>query len=187
MFTLPARSRLRALALAVALVAVAPTLVGSPAEAVFQKITNTSPPTVTVASGDVPEVGSTVTASPGTWKPSSGVNFAYQWLADGSEIADATTSSLAVTSAFLGKKLSVRVTGSGDFLDTPGTATSEQTAAVQNPTMRNVSLPTISRHAQDRATPLVQAPVRGVLPGTYAYQWLADNVAIEGATRPGSY
>lgn len=183
MFTLPARSRLRALAMAVALVAVTPTLVASPAEAILQKITNTSPPTVTVASGDVPEVGSTVTASPGTWDPSSGVTFAYQWLADGSEIAGATTSSLAVTSGLLGKRLSVRVTGSR-FLDTPGTATSAQTAAVQNPTVRNMTLPTVV------GTPKVGFTM-GSTTGTwspggssYTFQWLANGTAIAGATGP---
>ncbi len=181
MFALPARSRLRALALAVALVAVAPTLVSSPAEAVLRTITNTSPPTVTVASGAVPEVGSNVTASPGTWNPTSGVTFAYQWLADGSAIADATTSSLAVTSALLGKKLSVRVTGSG-FLDTPGTATSAQTAAVQNPTVRNLTLPTVS------GTFVIDHTVGSFSgtwsPGgsTYTRQWFADGAAIAGAT-----
>ena len=184
MFTLPARSRLRALALVVALAAIAPALVAAPAEAILRTITNTSPPTVAVAPGAAPEVGSSVTASPGTWNPASGVTFAYQWLADGSEIANAKTSSLAVTSALLGKKLSVRVTGTG-FLDTPGTATSAPTAAVQNPTIRNLSLPTVLGTPKTGFT--LGSTTGTWSPGgaTYTFQWLADGTAISGATGPG--
>ncbi len=181
MFAFPARSRLRALALVVAMTAMAPALVASPAEAILQTITNTSPPTVTVASGAIPEVGSSVTASPGTWNPSSGVTFSYQWLADGSDITNATTTSLPVTSALLGKKLSVRVTGTG-FLDTPGTATSAETAAVENPTVRNLTPPSIN------GTPKL-GNILGARTGTwtptgatYTYQWLANGAAIVGAT-----
>lgn len=181
MFTLPARSRLRALALTVALVAMAPVLVSSPAAAILQTITNTSPPTVTVAAGGVPEVGSTVTASPGTWSPSSGVNFAYQWLADGADIPNAKSASLPVTSALLGKKLSVRVTGSG-FLDTPGTATSAQTVAVENPAVRNLSLPTITGTLKIDNTVGSSTGTWSPGGGTYTRQWFADGVAISGAT-----
>ncbi|MDR7085461.1 hypothetical protein J2X11_000300 [Aeromicrobium panaciterrae] len=181
MSAFPARSRLRALALAVVLVAIAPVLVSSPAAAILQTITNTSPPTVTVAAGGVPEVGSTVTASPGTWNPSSGVTFAYQWLADGADIANATAASLPVTSALLGKKLSVRVTGSG-FLDTPGTATSAQTAAVDNPTVRNLTLPTLTGTFKIDNTVGSSTGTWSPSGSTYARQWFADGVAIAGAT-----
>lgn len=181
MFTLSTRSRLRVLALSVALVALAPVLVAPPANAIGRTITNTSPPTVAVASGAVPEVGSTVTASPGTWNYTSGVTFSYQWLADGSAITDATATSLPVTSALLGKKLSVRVTGSG-FLDTPGTATSAQTAAVQNPTVRNVALPTIFGTLRMDNTIATTTGTWSPSGSTYTYQWFADGVAITGAT-----
>lgn len=181
MSALPARARLRALALAVALTAMAPALVSSPAEAVLQTITNTSPPTVNAGAGGVPEVGSTVTASPGTWNPSSGVTFAYQWLADGTDITNAKSASLPVTSALLGKKLSVRVTGSG-FLDTPGTATSAQTVAVQNPTVRNLTLPTITGTLKIDNTVGSTTGTWSPTGGTYTRQWFADGVAITGAT-----
>lgn len=181
MFALPARTRLRALALAVAITAMAPALVASPAEAILRTITNTSPPTVTVASGAIPEVGSSVTASPGTWNPTSGVSFSYQWLADGSDIANATTASLPVTSALLGKKLSVRVTGSG-FLDTPGTATSAQTAAVENPTVRNLTLPTFTGTFTIDNTVGSTTGTWSPSGATFTRQWFADGVAIVGAT-----
>ena len=181
MSAFPARSRLRALALVVAIAAMAPALVASPAEAIFRTITNTSPPTISAGAGGVPEVGSTVTASPGTWNPSSGVTFAYQWLADGADISNAKSASLPVTSALLGKKLSVRVTGSA-FLDTPGTATSAQTVAVQNPTVRNLSLPTITGTLKIDNTLGSSTGTWSPSGGTYTRQWFADGVAIVGAT-----
>ncbi len=181
MSALPARSRLRALALVVAIAAMAPALVASPAEAIFRTITNTSPPTINAGAGGVPEVGSTVTASPGTWDPSSGVSFSYQWLADGSDIASATSATLPVTSALLGKKLSVRVTGSA-FLDTPGTATSAHTAAVQNPTVRNLTLPTFTGTFKIDNTIGATTGTWSPSGSTYTRQWFADGVAIVGAT-----
>lgn len=181
MFTLSARSRLRAFALSVAMVALAPIVIASPAAAILQTITNTAPPTVNAGAGGVPEVGGTVTANPGTWTPSSGVKFSYQWLADGSDIANAKSASLPVTSALLGKKLSVRVTGTG-FLDTPGSATSAQTAAVENPTLRNLSPPAITGVLKIDNTIGSSTGTWSPGGGTYARQWFADGVAIAGAT-----
>lgn len=56
------------------------------------------------------KVGSTLTAAPGKW--TSGTKFTYQWLADGKAIKGATKSTYKVTSARLGERISVKVTGS---------------------------------------------------------------------------
>ncbi|MFE7845406.1 S8 family serine peptidase [Microbacterium sp. NPDC057407] len=69
------------------------------------------------------KVGNTLTASPGTWKPSK-VTFAYQWLRDGSPISGATKSTYKVAKADLGTKLTVRVTATQAGNVNTGTATS---------------------------------------------------------------
>ena len=56
-------------------------------------------------------MGQTLTATSGTWTPSDGT-YAYQWLAGGSPIVGATTSSYTVVAGDVGKTLSVRVTAS---------------------------------------------------------------------------
>jgi Ca2+-binding RTX toxin-like protein len=71
------------------------------------KIANTAVPTIS----GTPTVGETLTADPGTWTP-PGVGFAYQWLADGENVAGATSATLVLGSAHAGEKMSVKVTGS---------------------------------------------------------------------------
>jgi 5'-nucleotidase len=58
-----------------------------------------------------PKVGRTLGMSTGNWSP-SGLTFAYQWLLNGTPISGQTASTLKVTSAYDGKRISVRVTGS---------------------------------------------------------------------------
>lgn len=57
------------------------------------------------------QVGSTLTADPGTWTP-AGVKLDYQWLLDGKAISGATGKTYKPVSAQVGKNISVRVTGS---------------------------------------------------------------------------
>ncbi|NYI47721.1 5'-nucleotidase [Nocardioides aromaticivorans] len=87
-------------------------------------VVNDTPPTVTGTA----RVGRTLTATNGTWTPAE-VTFAYQWLANGTPIANATAKTLKLTGAHVGKKISVRVTASADGY-TDGVATSAETAAV---------------------------------------------------------
>ncbi|MDR1791768.1 MAG: glycoside hydrolase family 3 C-terminal domain-containing protein [Propionibacteriaceae bacterium] len=56
------------------------------------------------------KVGKTLKVKTGAW--TSGTKFKYQWLANGKKIAKATKSSLKLTKALKGKKISVKVTGS---------------------------------------------------------------------------
>ena len=56
------------------------------------------------------EVGKTLAAKPGKWKP-GGVAFSYQWFADGQKIPKATHSTYAVSNSVMGKKILVKVTG----------------------------------------------------------------------------
>ncbi|MDF1488876.1 hypothetical protein [Tessaracoccus caeni] len=57
------------------------------------------------------KVGKTLTAKPGTWKP-SGVKLGYQWYRDGKKISGATKSTYKVSKSDKGKRITVKVTGS---------------------------------------------------------------------------
>lgn len=83
--------------------------VSSPSEAVIRpdtvEIESTHVPRI---SGD-PVVSNGLTASTGAWEPQPS-SFAYQWLAGGAPIPNATAAVFAPTSDLLGKRISVRVT-----------------------------------------------------------------------------
>jgi hypothetical protein len=73
-------------------------------------------------------VGVTLWVDPGTWDPVPD-SYSYQWLRDASEITGATSDLYRLVAADLGKKISVRVTGTKTGYD-DATATSAQTDAV---------------------------------------------------------
>ena len=85
----------------------------------FEPLVTTSAPTAKVAAGRLrtgevglsgeATVGSTLTATTGTW--TTGTTFSYQWLASGKPISGATAATLAVTGSLRGKTLTVMVTG----------------------------------------------------------------------------
>jgi surface antigen len=137
---------------------------------------NTSRPTI---SGQ-PRVNEVLTASTGTWSPTPG-RYRYQWLADGVDIAGATSSSLTPSAEQEGKRISVRITASK--LGYPITsATSTRTEPVAPAVLTNLSRPTIG------GEPIVDSTLTA-FQGTWkpgrvraAYQWLADGVPVDGAT-----
>ncbi|HEY3339041.1 MAG TPA: FlgD immunoglobulin-like domain containing protein [Propionicimonas sp.] len=60
-----------------------------------------------------PVVGQTLTAAPGAWKPASKITLAYQWFRGGTAVG-VNSATYTVTSADLGQKLRVTVTGVAD-------------------------------------------------------------------------
>jgi subtilisin family serine protease len=80
---------------------------------------NTVPPSI---SGE-PRVGAKLTATPGEWD-TEGLEFSYQWQADGVDIPNATTKTYKVTKADQGKAITVVVTTHKDDLPS-ATAVSE--------------------------------------------------------------
>jgi hypothetical protein len=72
-------------------------------------------------------INHTLTAKTGTW--TTGTSFQYQWYANGVPIAGATKSTFWVTSAYLGKAFSVKVTGTKAGYTT-AIATSSRTSAI---------------------------------------------------------
>ena len=128
------------------------------------------------------KVGETLSTTDGTWS-NEPTGFAYQWLADGTAVTGATSSTFVLTKDQRGKKMSVRVTASKSGLAS-GTATSEETVAVAGGPLENKTKPTITGQTLEGATltadpgtwePETVTPV-------FTYQWVADGANIAGAT-----
>ena len=152
--------------------------------------TNDSVPTITGTAA----VGSTLTATNGTWSGTSPITYTYQWKQCDTaglnciDISGATSSTYTVVAGDAGKTLKVRVTatnaGGSNFADSSATAVVASTGA---PT--NTSLPTISGTAAVASTLTAFVGTwTGTTPITYTYQWKRCNTAgascttITGAT-----
>ena len=139
-------------------------------------ITNNGLPTI---SGTT-KVGSTLTATDGSWTPSD-TTFGYAWSADGTPIDGATSKTYVLTPAELGKTITVTVTASKtDF--TTASATSSQTSAVANGAISNSGVPTIG--GTERVGQTLTATGGAWTPSdiTATYAWSADGAPIGGAT-----
>lgn len=122
----------------------------------------------------------------------------YQWFANGNAISGATQSTLRLTSAMEGQRISVRVSAGHDRISQRGVTTSPQTAAVQKAlpppvlTWSNVQgsvgvsgpglccplAPFVGQELTANASVHIWNP----RPTLVYYQWLADGVPISGAT-----
>ncbi len=116
------------------------------------------------------------------------VSYAYQWLADDVDIANATASSFTLTTDEQGKAIKVRVSFSDDA-GNPEVLTSTATTAVAAAEVANspaTGAPAVTGTAQ--VGEALEADTSGIadsdgLTGvSYAYQWLADDVDIGNAT-----
>lgn len=123
-------------------------------------------------------VGSLLTVDRTGWQPNA--SFKYRWYANGVAIDGATKSTFTPTSSLLGKSLKVKVTTT-----TSGYPVWSQTVVLPTPVARGefVSTPTpvITGTPKVGSTLKVTAGVWSPTP-TLRYQWLADGVAITGAT-----
>ncbi|GEK23554.1 hypothetical protein CXY01_40740 [Cellulomonas xylanilytica] len=135
-------------------------------------------PTPTI-SGTV-RVGQKLTATPGTWGPAP-VTLAYQWYRAGTRITGATASTYTLTTADLGKTLTVHVIGSKTGYTTVDKA-SAKTAAVAG--LLTTATPTVSGTLKVGSTLTAKPGTWGPAPVTLAYQWYRAGVAISGATSP---
>lgn len=124
-----------------------------------------------------PTVGSTMTASPGTWAPSP-VTLRYQWLRNGVAISGATSKTYKLVSADAGTKLSVRITGSKS-----GYTSVTRTSGTVDAKWGFTSAPTPKVEGSVAAGRTLTAAV-----GTWApkpklsYQWRVDGSVVAGAT-----
>ncbi|WP_345800162.1 fibronectin type III domain-containing protein [Microbacterium sp. AZCO] len=120
-----------------------------------QATLTTDTPTITGTA----QVGSILTAHPGTWGPPP-VSFSFQWYAGSTRILGATGSVYTPTSTDVGKPLKVQVTGAK-----PGYASSARFSAPTAPVLRDVpvvpgavSSTVITQDDRDRTATLTWTP-----------------------------
>jgi hypothetical protein len=150
--------------------------------------TNAGTPATAPTVGGTATVGSELTCANGTWEGAT--SFAYQWLRNGKEIATATSSTYTTTAADVGTAIQCKVTAS----NSEGSSTAVSGNEVIEP-LPSPAPPT--RPTEGGAHISGERRVGGMLtcfdhfsgdwkPGspqpTFAYQWLRNGKAIEGAT-----
>ena len=125
------------------------------------------------------KVGSTLTASAGTWTPEP-TAVTYQWSRNGASIDGATAGSYTLTPADAGAVISVTVTGARNGYAT-ASETSVGTAAVSNGDLV-ASVPTITGTTTVGSALTATAGAWSPEPVSLAYQWLRGGAPIAGAT-----
>jgi hypothetical protein len=142
----------------------------------------TPPPLSNVRPGSIsgtPDVGQTLTASPGTWSPAA-QTVLYQWNRNGQAIPGATARTYRPTAADLSTQITVTVTaqrhGSGDGTKTYGPD------RIGRGTIKLISRPYVTGrlHVGSRLT--AHSGRWTPAPATVDYQWLLNGRAIQGAT-----
>jgi hypothetical protein len=154
------------------------TMTSADTAAVVEGIMTATP--VPTISGTV-QVGKTLTARPGTWRP-DGIELAYQWKRGTSNIAGATTSTYALVAADAGATISVRVTGTLEAY-TEVVKTSVSTAAVALGAFTTAPTPTVSGQFTVGKT-LTATAGTWTPSATLAYKWYRGTKVIVGATSP---
>ena len=150
--------------------------------------TNTSAAGAPTISG-TPQVEQTLTADTSSITDADGltnVSYSYQWIAGGSDIAGATSSTYTLTSSEQGQTVQVRVTFTDDA-DNEETLTSAATVAVAAAPNRDATgAPTISGTPQVEQTLTADTSsitdADGLTNVSYSYQWIAGGSDIAGAT-----
>ena len=163
------------------------TLTSAPTVEVAAK-PNTAPTGLPTISGTA-QVGETLTADTSGIADADGltnVTFEYQWLAGGSDISGATSSSYTLTASEQGQTIQVRVSFTDDA-DNDESLTSEATVAVAAAPNRDATgAPTIGGTPQvDQTLTADTSPIDdadGMDNVSYSYQWLAGGSDISGAT-----
>ena len=122
------------------------------------------------------KVGQTLTATPGTWD--TGVSLTYQWLRDGAAINGATSTSLTLTGSDFGKNISFTVNGTKTGYVAGSKESSKATVSAGSLTS---TTPKITGTAKTGS--VLKATTSAWTKGAkITYQWLANGVAIKGAT-----
>lgn len=132
-------------------------------------------------------VSEPITASTGTWDQSGSTDqtltFEYQWLVDGTEIFGAESAEFTPTAEHDGKALAVEVTASRPGYTSATSMSDPVTVRTGEPITQGAVGPSISGTPSVGST-LTAAPGDwNPTPSRFAYQWLADGVAIDGATQ----
>ena len=148
-----------------------------------------SPATGAPATTGTAQVGETLTAETSGIADEDGlddVSFAYQWLADNTEIAGATGSTYTLADTDEGKAIKFQVSFTDDAGNDESLTSAATDAAAPTPNSPATGVPTISGTAQVRETLTADASgiadADGLSNVQYEYQWLADDTEIAGAT-----
>jgi len=124
-------------------------------------------------------VGSTLTATPGTWSPQP-TSVGYQWSRDGVAVPGATAATYVPTAADVGRRIAVTVTGGrAGYTSTARTSTAVTVTGV----LTTTPVPTISGTAGVGSTLTANPGTWAPAPVVLTYRWLRDGVAIAGATK----
>jgi len=127
------------------------------------------------------KVGSTLTAVTGEWKPAE-ATLGYTWLRDGKAITGETASSYTLTAGDKGKKISVKVKGTGDGL-TSKSATSKSKLVAAGVLIAPAA-PVVTGTARVGETLTGTSGAWAPDDTVVSYQWKSDKKAIKGATSP---
>ena len=140
-------------------------------------ITNTTLPVVTGTAAP----GGTLSASTGTWDPADGLTYDYQWLADGTPVAGATSSSIVVTESLVGKAVAVVVTARRGA--DSAAATSQPRTIAEQPVqpVEVVVAPTVEGRAVVGEELVVDTGISDPADATRVVQWLRDGTPLSGA------
>lgn len=136
----------------------------------------TSPPTIS----GTPKVDAPLTASTGGWNK-TGATHAYQWLANGVAIPQATGPTYTPTAQQVGATFTVRVTASR-YAYLSGSSTSAATPAAAPGTMTATAVPTVTGVAKVGGVLTVSGGAMAPASTTTAISWRADGEVITGAT-----
>ena len=164
------------------------TLTSAATEAVIAAAPNSEPTGLPTISG-TPQVGETLTADTSPIDDEDGltnVAYRYQWIANDTEIEDASDSTYTPSPSDVGKTIKVKVS----FTDDSGneeSVTSAATGEVEaKPNTPPTGEPAISGTPQVGETLTADtssiADEDGLTNVSYSYQWLAGGSAISGAT-----
>ena len=166
-------------------------LTSLPTDTVQSAPTVNTPATGAPAIDGVAQVGETLTANTSSIEDEDDLDnatFTYQWLADDADIEGATEATYTLTDADEGKVISIRVSftddaGNDETLTRAATETVQSAPTVNTPA---TGAPAISGTAQVGETLTADTSSiedeDGLDNATFAYQWLADDADIEGAT-----
>jgi len=131
-------------------------------------------PTGNVTISGTAALGQTLTASHTLSDVEGMGSVSYQWLADGVNIDGATTNTIVMGEAQLGKAITVKAS----YIDGRGTA--ESKTSVNNEPTGTVRITGTATQGQTLTATNTLVDVDGM--GTVSYQWMAGGVNIEGAT-----
>ena len=136
-----------------------------------------------------PQVGETLTADTSAIEDADGltnVSYRYQWLAGGSDIEDATSSSYLLTASEQGQAIQVKVTFTDDADNQESLTSAETLEVAAKPNTAAAGEPTISGTPQVEQTLTADtsgiSDANGLNNVSYQYQWLRDDADIAGQT-----